>query len=173
MPEVAAARAWEALAEVRTLHPQVRWLPQNKLHLTLVFLGPTDPGRVESISAAVARVARSHQSFDVATGDAGGRLGGRGGGVAWLRLADGGRDVGQLSLELDDAIGAHRYDANNAPRPHLTVARGASEDALVDLRHAADTLRITWSVDRAVLFRSHTDPRGSRYEELTSASLSA
>jgi len=100
-------------------------------------------------------------------------VGGRGGGVAWLRLGDGGHQVAQLSLELDDAIGAHTYDANRLPRPHLTVARGASEAALADLRHAADTLRITWPLDRVVLFRSHTDPRGSRYEELTSAALGA
>jgi len=170
---VAVARVWEALAEVRAIHPQVRWLPPNKLHLTLVFLGPTDPGSVELISTAIAQVARSHRRFDVATGDAGGRLGGRGGGVAWLRLADGGQEVGQLSLELDDAIGSQTFDANRPPHPHLTVARAVSETAMHDLQAVVETVQLTWPVDRIVLFRSHTEPRGSRYEELTAASLGA
>lgn len=170
---MAATRVWEALAGVRTLHPLVRWLPPNKLHLTLVFLGPTDPVRVAASSSALERVAQVHKSFDVATGDAGGRISDRRGGVAWLRLADGGHEVAQLSLDIDDAIGAQTYDATHAPRPHLTVARGVSESALMDLRRAADMSRLVWRVDRVMLFRSHTDPRGSRYEELASAALAS
>lgn len=149
----------------------MRWLPPNKLHLTLVFLGPTEPSRVPAVAAAVEAVAPNHEPFDVATGDAGGRAGGRRGGVAWVRLADGGHEVAQLSLDLDEAIGSHTFDANNAPRPHLTIARGVSETALGDLRSTANTLRLTWTVDRIVLLRSHTDPGGSRYEELASAML--
>ena len=173
LPELAAARVWEALADVRGLHPQVRWLPPSKLHLTLVFLGSTNPARVEEISTSLERVAPSHRSFDVATGDGGGRSGGRRGGVAWLRLADGGPEVAQLSLDMDDAIGAHTYSTNKAPRPHLTVARRATDAAINDLRALADPLQLAWTVDRVTLFRSHTDPSGSRYEELTSIALGA
>ncbi len=171
LPELAAARTWEALAEVRIRHPQVRWLPPNKQHLTLVFLGPTDPSRVDSIAAACTQVAARHRPFEVATGDAGGRAGGRRGGVAWLRLADGGHEVARLSLDLDDTIGSDTFDAERAPRPHLTVARGVSEAALRDLGAVAKVVRLRWTVDRIVLFRSHTDAGGSRYEELASSRL--
>ena len=171
LSELAAARTWEALADVRTRHPLVRWLPPNKLHLTLVFLGPTDPSDVDSVSAACAHVAAHQRPFDVATGQAGGRVGGRGGGVAWLKLPDGGREVARLSLELDEAIWSHTFDANKPPHPHLTVARGVSKACLWDLQSIADTMRLTWTVDRIALFRSHTDPAGSRYAELASATL--
>lgn len=170
---MAAERAWEALAEVRTLHPLVRWLPPTKLHLTLVFVGSTDPARVDAISTAVERVAQSHQTFDVATGDAGGRVDGQRGGVAWLRIADGGHEVVQLSLDIDEAIGGYAFDATSPPRPHLTLARGATESAVNDMRTFAHGIRLSWTVDRIVLFRSHTDPRGSRYEELASRALRA
>ena len=170
---MAAARVWEALAEVRTLHPMVRWLPINKLHLTLVFLGQTEASRVPELSDSVAVVAARHRPFDVATGDAGGRIGGRRGGVAWLRLAEGGHQVAQLSLDLDDALIAHTYNETSAPRPHLTVARHVSESCLADLRTVAEPITMGWTVDRIVLFRSFTDPKGSIYEELTSAPLRA
>jgi len=171
LPESAAARTWEALAEVRIRHPHVRWLPPNKLHLTLVFLGSTDPSRLDAIAAACGQVAALHRPFEIATGEAGGRAGGRRGGVAWLRLAEGGHEVAQLSLDLDNAISSHTFDAERAPRPHLTIARGVSESALRDLGAVAKVVRLRWTVDRIVLFRSHTDAGGSRYEEFASSRL--
>lgn len=168
---MAAARVWETTAAVRTAHPMVRWLPINKLHLTLVFLGETDPSRIEALAAAVEGVAGAHQPFYVATGDAGGRVGGRRDGVAWLRLAEGGYEVAQLSLDVDDAIGSHTFDARNAPRPHLTLARRATQGAIDDLRTVSDRIQLGWTVEQIVLFRSYTGPGGSRYEQLASATL--
>ena len=173
LPEEAAASAWSALGRARAGHPDVRWLPQEKLHLTLVFLGQTDAARVATLSEAVSAVAARHAPFAVRTGEAGGRVGGRRGGVAWLRLADGGHDVAQLSIDVDEAIGSNIYDARNAPRPHLTLARRATEASLQDLRRAAASLELSWLVDRIVLFRSHTGPGGSRYESLLSERLGA
>jgi 2'-5' RNA ligase len=160
------------LSDLRAKHPRVRWLPLDKLHLTLVFLGSMESARVALLTQALRDVADHRGPFDVATAEAGGRLGGRGGGVAWLRLADGGHEVAQLALDVDEAIGSGTYDARHTPRPHLTVARGVTEAALADLRVAAAGLSVTWTVDRVVLFRSHTGPAGSRYEELGSAMLS-
>jgi 2'-5' RNA ligase len=146
-------------------------LAPEKLHLTLVFLGQTDGSRVEALGAAIAGVTPRHAPFNVMTGHAGGRVGGRRGGVAWLRLADGGHEVARLSIDVDDAIGSRAYDAKNAPRPHLTVARRANDSALADLRTAVRSVRLSWKVSRVVLFRNHTGPGGSRYEEVFSSSL--
>ncbi len=168
---MAAARVFEALAEVRTRHPMVKWLPINKLHLTLVFLGQTDPVQVPELTAVIERIAQQHPQFDVATGDGGGKLHDRRGGVAWLRLASGGHPLAQLSLDLDNAIGSHTFDDKHAPRPHLTVARRVSEAALDDVRSVAAQITIGWTVDRLVLFRSQTDPAGSIYEVLAGANL--
>ena len=149
----------------------VKWLPINKLHLTLVFLGQTDASRLSELAAAMEGVASQHEPFDVATGDGGGKLHDRRGGVAWLRLAQGGHQVAQLSLDLDNAIGSNAFGENRAPRPHLTVARGVSEAALEDIRSVAAQVTLGWTVDSLVLFRSHTKPSGSEYEALASADL--
>ena len=164
---------WRELAEFRSRHGGVRWLSAEKLHLTLVFLGQTDSSRVSELSEAVARVAAAEEPFRVVTGSAGGRVGARRGGVAWLRLADGGHEVARLSIKTDDAIRSQTYDARNAPRPHLTVARRVDQTALADLQASAHDLRVSWIVDRIVLFRSHTGRDGSRYEELFGARFGA
>lgn len=169
---MAAARAFEALAGVRELHPQAKWLPLNKLHLTLVFLGQMDSSRVDALSEAVAEVAARTSQFDVVTGEAGGKLGGDRGGVAWLRLKKGGHEVAQLSLDLDGAFASHTFNATTAPRPHLTIARHITASTLDDLRTLSAELSLAWAADRIVLICSHTEPTGSRYEELASFPLS-
>ncbi|HLB44977.1 MAG TPA: RNA 2',3'-cyclic phosphodiesterase [Candidatus Limnocylindrales bacterium] len=172
LPEDAAAAAWQALAEVRQRHPEARWLAPEKLHLTLVFLGQTDAREVERIAAAIASVAANHERYPIATGEGGGRISDRRGGVAWLRLTDGARETAAIALELDQALATATYDAGRPPHPHLTLARGVDQAALDDLRSAAREFRLAWTADRLVLFRSHTDPHGSRYEELASTRLS-
>jgi 2'-5' RNA ligase len=151
----------------------VRWLAPEKLHLTLVFLGDTDPARVTLLTQAMAVVAGTREAFAVSTGEAGGRIGGRRGGVAWLRLAQGGEQVADLARATDEALGSDIYDDRVVPRPHLTVARGVTEQALNDLRKSqgAGGLDLGWKVDRITLFRSHTERSGSRYEALAQHTL--
>jgi len=149
----------------------VRWVTPEKLHLTLVFLGATDPRRVDALKSAVRLVAARHAAFRVETGAAGGRINEWRGGVAWLRLGEGAAHVSDLALDVDRELGSATYDAKRRPRPHLTVARGATDEALRDLRAVADRLRLGWTAERLVLFRSHTERTGSRYEVLLSASL--
>ncbi len=149
----------------------MRWVPPEKLHLTLVFLGQTDAHEVARIGAAVEQVAAHSPVFQVATGEGGGRAGGRRGGVAWLRISHGGDEVAQLSVELDKAIGGHADNATTAPRPHLTLARQVTEAALAEAREVAQRIHLAWLVDRVVLLRSLPEPDGSRYEHLAAAGL--
>ncbi len=170
MPEDTAAAAWSATAPLRTRFPGVRWSPPEKLHLTLVFLGATEPDKLDHVAGAVERASAGFASFEVRTGEGGGYADGRRGGVAWLRLSVGMQQVSRLSRAIDDAIGSSVYAVAD-PRPHLTLARRVDEQLLVEVRRAAATLELAWTVRRVVLFRSYTDPRGSRYEELRSFEL--
>jgi 2'-5' RNA ligase len=146
-------------------------MPAEQYHATLAFLGSTDPGRVSDISAAIRVVAATCEPFDLVTGEGSGRAGGRRGGVAWLRLAGGRQQVEELARAVDREIGSGLYTAANPPRPHVTVARRVDEALLDDLRAISPDLLVSWRVERIVLYRSHTGPRGSVYEELTSAQL--
>ena len=117
---------------------------------------------------------RAQAPFEVATGEAGGLPNGRRGGVAWLRLERGRRRRSRsLALELDREMGSGTYDERHRPRPHLTVARRVDESVIAALRELAPAIDVAWTVDRVVLLRSHTDPGGSRYEELHSTLLTA
>jgi RNA 2',3'-cyclic 3'-phosphodiesterase len=165
VPEQAAAALWESLAPLRHRHPAARWARLDQLHATLVFLGQTDPADVQRLVDAIDRAGPRHASFVVSTGEAGGRLDDRRGGVAWLTVNTGRRQLAELALDLDRVIGSGAY-RGAAPRPHVTVARRIDQALLDDLRTTALHVRVDWPVDRIVLMRSHSDPGGSRYESL-------
>ena len=145
-------------------------MPAEMLHLTLVFLGQTEAALVPAMAGALRDAARRHVRYTARTGQAGGRVddrpGARHGGVAWLTLGSGAAETAALSLDVDRALGSGTYDDRRRPRPHLTVARNATQDALAAVRRVAAENEIRWQVDRIVLLRSHTGPRGSRYEQL-------
>ncbi len=172
LPADTAATVWSATAQLRARFPDARWSPVEKLHLTLVFLGATDAGRVGDLASAIARASAGFGPFEVRTAGGGGYARGRRGGVAWLRLSAGAQEVSRLARAIDDAIGSSIY-ANADPHPHLTLARGADDSLLAELRRTAPALDLSWTVSRVVLFRSYTDPGGSRYEELRSFNLRA
>jgi len=134
------------------------------MHLTLVFLGATPSGEVERLGMAVGDVAGRWPPLVAGTGEAGGYLGTRRGGVAWLTVRGGRIQLSRLSRELDAAMAAGTY-TRHGPRPHLTLARRVDAKLLAELQ-ATPHPEIRFPVDRVQLMRSHTGPGGSRYDEL-------
>jgi 2'-5' RNA ligase len=166
VPEPTAADLHHALVPLRERHPQAHWTPPGKLHVTIVFLGATDPAEIPQLERGIAGVVREWAPFDIATGEGGGYLGQRGG-VAWLTIFQGRDDIARLSRTMDEALASGAYD-KRPPRPHLTLARRVDERLLDDVHAAADELSTRWFVDRAVLYRSHSGPGSALYEELRS-----
>lgn len=168
VPADAAAQIWQALDGARRRHPDVRWISPAQMHLTLLFLGQTDPSRVPEVGHVLGRLAAANGAADVETSGLGGRAGGRRGGVAWLRLAGPGVDLlSRLSVELDEALPGARSGRIN--RPHFTIARRVSEAVLADLSPPA----VRFTVDRVALFRSHTGRHEAHYEALATSALRA
>jgi 2'-5' RNA ligase len=152
-------------------------MTRDLLHLTLVFLGATDAGRLPQIESALATVATRHAPYTARTGEAGARIddrpNARRGGVAWLRLADGGHETSRLALDVDAVLGGSEYDAIHSPRPHVTVARNVHHAEFEALREVGRTLHVEWLSSRIALFRSYTSPTGSRYEAISIHQLTA
>jgi 2'-5' RNA ligase len=174
VPDEAGQAVQDALAPLRTRFPEVRWMARDLLHLTLVFLGDTDAARVPELTAVMGDVAARYAPYEVDTANSNGHADDRRhrrSGVAWLTLGRGRHETQTLALDVDAATGANTYDGRRPPHPHLTVARSVSPDALAALRDLAPSIDVSWRADRMVLFRSHTGPRGSRYEEVKVAPL--
>jgi 2'-5' RNA ligase len=170
VPESAAVALWSVLDDLRARHPGARWAKREQLHATLLFLGQTDPLQVPRLTEAMALTANQHAPFTATTTIAGGRFDDRRGGVAWLVLDDRQRRLRNLAREVDWRVGSNVY-ANSRPKPHVTIARRIDEQLLADLHAAADDLHASWTFDRMILYRSYSEPGGSRYEVLAEQPL--
>ncbi|WP_320669270.1 RNA 2',3'-cyclic phosphodiesterase [Patulibacter defluvii] len=148
--------------------PGTRPVPAEQLHVTLAFLGARTVAEIDPIADALAS----------AVAERGGRplpqL--RLGSPLWLPprrprvlAAEVHDDAGELddlqaaiATALERAIG---WREERPFRAHLTLARMRS-DAAPDRRTLPATPAATFVPDAVILYRSHLEPSGARYEPL-------
>ena len=183
----AALAAVEALVSGVRLAPEpapgerrdpadVRWVRMDGLHVTLRFLGPTDPARLGDARAAVVAAAEGVTRFEVSLRGAGtfpehGRPR-----VLWLGLERGLAALDALAGRLAAALAERGWPHDDRPvRPHLTLARsdGVVAGPLVAGRliAAARDLDLPWTADSVVLFESQTGGGPARYLPLLEVAL--
>ncbi len=172
----------EVLPRLRALSPRSKWVPVENLHLTVVFLGSVDDGRVSESIAALDRAVEGHAARTFRL-EGGGTFGARARPrVLWAGVA--GREGALEALRALHADVERAFEGlGHAPEtrtysPHLTLARARDmrgdrelaacvpvlEEALPGA--GADAAGVPLPVTELVLFQSHTGPGGARYEPL-------
>ncbi len=158
----------------------MRWVRTENLHLTLRFLGPTDPHAMPVIEGAIRQAASSAAPFPVRLAGTGAFPNDRRPRTLWLGIEQGGDELTVLAGAVDRALAGVGIAPETRPfRSHLTVARtdarshADSARAATLLREAAAGWASGFEVGRIVLFRSHLTAGPPRYEELASIALSA
>ena len=150
-------------------------MPVENLHQTLVFLGGVPQSDVARIVSPIEPIVDRTPPFEVSIGKGSGRPRREDDGVAWLTLDRGGADTSELARELHSALipwlgptrgGRRGRPVSTAHRPHVTVARRASESLIAELGSLHPEPSIAWRADHVVLFRSHLGPPGARYVAL-------
>jgi RNA 2',3'-cyclic 3'-phosphodiesterase len=156
-----------ALAKARLGGPpgdRLRWIPPERWHLTLVFLGEVDDTRVDRLAAAVGPVATAWPPLALSL-----RGSGAFPGVLWIGLAGDLADLDRLARAARRAVRAAGIAVERRPyRPHLTVAR-SRQPAAAELNAARDRLGPyagpAFTVDALRLVRSYPGPQ-PRYAEV-------
>jgi 2'-5' RNA ligase len=146
-----------------------RWTDADGWHVTLAFLGATDPAAVPRLASALVTVAGAHPPVALAAGGLGAFPSRTRARVLWYGVADPHGALRRLAHSVADACG---LAADGRFRGHLTLARvrdrdGTDAAALVEAPTEPATLR----VDRLVLFRSHLGRGPARYEAIATAAL--
>ncbi len=146
----------------------VRWVRMDGLHVTLRFLGPTDPARIPDLKAAVDAAAAGVGPFELGLAGAGAFPSPARPRVLWLGLERGLAPLNELTGRLAGSLAAHGWAHDDRPvRPHLTLARSdgvaAGSRVAAGLVAAAAALDLRWVADRIVLFESQTGGGPARY----------
>jgi len=171
-PQV-TARAEAAVQRLRPLAPHARWARLEGLHLTLSFLGETEPTRVPALAQALQEVAARHAPFRLSAGG-GGSFGSPThprvlwadvrGDVAALRALQ--ADVAAALEPLGFAPERREYTA------HLTLARAKAPRGDPALAACAQALaQEDWGAGEVTQLRLY-ESRGGAYHVLASPALS-
>ena len=140
----------------------VKWVERENLHITLRFIGETDPERVDRIAMALDSVA-TRSPFEV-TVDGAGAFPERGGPrVVWLGIGVGAKELGVLFHEVERALrGCGRAPEARAYRAHVTLGRlrspGRASDRAPVARFAGRHFGC-FMCDAFRLYRSRLSPR--------------
>ena len=159
------AESWRARTDLAGL----RWTDPDAWHVTLAFLGPTEPATVPELIERLAEVAGAHEVSISATGGLGAFPGAGRARVAWYGVEDGEDRLARLAADVATALG---LDASRRLRPHVTLARARRQP--VDLRpwlSSGSAPEGTLTTDRIQLMRSHTGRGPARYETLAAMNL--
>jgi 2'-5' RNA ligase len=149
-----------------------RWSDAEGWHVTLAFLGATDPASVPGLSRLLAALAGSVGGFTREAGGLGAFPSRGRARVVWYGIADSDGRLRRLASAVQAAVGLPPDARFHA---HLTLGRardrlGTDATALLD-GGAAPASRL--DVDRLVLYRSHLGHGPARYEALSTVRLGA
>ena len=175
-PEELRGRLWDALAPLRAAGPGVRWVPPERLHITLRFMGDTSAGAVLRLRGA-ADVLAAEAPFRVnltRTGVFPRRGPPR---VYWVGVTP--APLLRLRRLLDGALAREGVAPDTRSfTPHLTVGRtrphrrpaerGRHADRSIGCLPAGDGFTVT----ALHLVRSELFPAGPRYANIHRVELS-
>src|SRR5919198_385000 len=166
------ARLKKAIGDQSSL----KWVRDEQMHLTLVFLGEVpDDGSPRLIETIERRIDRP--SFD-ASFEGVGMFPPRGAPrVLWIGVVAGAQEMIAVQRELAGRARQLGIALDDRPfHPHLTLARWRGSGT-ADRRRVGEATKATTiariRVDHVTLYRSRLSPSGSTYTPLARATLSA
>lgn len=165
----------DAVTQLRDAAPGLLWTREDKLHLTLRFLGDTDDDAPHRIAPAMHEVAISHRRFPMALRHVGAFPDFRRARVVWLG-ADASARLELLHHDVETACHRLGFGLEGRPfRPHVTLARVRDRDgdAMRRLARVAKRLEFEWDVhvESVDLMRSTPGSGGSTYQRLNASPL--
>ncbi|MEP6495164.1 MAG: RNA 2',3'-cyclic phosphodiesterase [bacterium] len=165
-----------ATAALRECVPELGWVPEGKLHLTLKFLGEQPSERASDISAEIASVAGRHRELNMSLEGIGAFPNFRRARVVWMGVEQDPR-LELLHHDVEMACERLGFDVEGRPfRPHVTLARVKHRLETERLRpFVRQAKRTDYTTDVVVqsidLMRSELSSTGSAYTTLSSAAL--
>jgi 2'-5' RNA ligase len=175
--EARHAIAAEAAAPLQTIAPQLSWVREPKLHLTVKFLGEQPPDIVPALTEALGVVGERNKVIEVEIGGVGAFPNFRRPRVVWIGVTPDPK-LELLHHDVEAACEAVGLPLDAKPfRPHVTLARvkprAADSITLRRLAQAADQVSyveevLITSVDLMV---SELTSTGARHTVLSSVPL--
>lgn len=166
----------EAAAPLRDAVPWISWVPAERLHITVKFIGDQPDEIAGPLAATLTDAAGRHGALDLQTRAIGAFPNFRRPSVVWLGVEPHPR-LELLHHDVEVAFERHGIEVEGRPfRPHLTLGRvprrpdPESARALADARRRI-TFRPEIRVESVDLMCSELRPEGARHAVVAAAPL--
>lgn len=164
IPPAVRSTMANGVEDLRRHCPTFRWVQPEHWHVTLRFLGPTDPKWLPWIHDRITHAARSFPSFGTHLQGIGAFPSLDRARVLWIGVADPDRSWPALASVLEERLGERFAPAPPVSfTPHVTVARSRRPVALADRVRTAPLDAGAFTVDALALIRSHLRGAGVAY----------
>ncbi len=155
----------------------VKWVEEENLHVTLLFLGDVDERDVTEVCRTVAKVCAAHEPFLLRVEGVGCFPQAKRPRTIWAGISSGTKELIALHAALEPALselGCYRHEERQYT-PHLTLGRVKHSDngqALVSaLQRHTDWVGGECEVAEILVMSSQLTPRGPIYGVLSTAEL--
>jgi len=162
----------------KSLGVHASWVKPGNIHLTLKFLGDTDPDRIPGIQNKLAETLAPFAPFRLSLNSAGVFPNTKSPRVLWVDLKDDDGALETLQTGIEKALESAGFPLEQRSfSPHLTLARIKSPKGKKELKNELDAVNqegITphpFDVGEIKLYESQLTPKGSIYTVLANFKL--
>ena len=157
----------DRLVELQQPINGVRWQDKQKLHLTLKFLGDTEPEKVRTLQDQLQQV--NQESFSIILTGFGYFPEGKKPSVLWTGIEQS-DPLTSLYQKIEQVCTSLGFEENTRPfKPHVTIARingGQKRDVMSFINQHKQFRMENVPVDEFVLYESKLDPEGAKHIRL-------
>ncbi len=176
-PKEVRRRIGEMQSHWRSAGLGVRWVKPDNIHLTLKFLGDTDPSLGSTVRTAMQTAVSGQRPLELATGGLGGFPSLKRPRVIWQAVTGDIERLRTIQTRLAAGLAPCGFKPEGRPfRAHLTTGRirnpkrwGAGASAMV-AQHG-DMPPQPFTADTLIWYRSQLHPQGAVYSELARVPL--
>ena len=156
-------------------HVRVGWERNEKLHLTLKFLGPTAEETIADLNYRLTNVAAQHRPFGLRLGAPGSFPEKGKPRVLWIGVNGATEDLIRLQTDVEQACESLGYEPEHKPfHPHITIGRIRDHrdiHALAEAHRAERIEPVEFEVRSIAIYESKLQPSGSVYSKLSQLQL--
>jgi 2'-5' RNA ligase len=165
----------DVIRKLRESGADIKWVPDENLHLTLKFLGETEEERLDEIKGALYKKLSHYAPFYIKIAGVGYFPGGRNPRVIWVGIEERG-PLADICTDVENAMVKFGYPREERPfSPHLTIGRVRSPKRVAEVIKRLDEFHAVafdeFVVKGVTLMKSELKPGGAEYSGLAEISF--
>ena len=157
------------IASLRKVTEGVKWEKEEKLHVTLKFLGEVDDATAEAAASVTGLLARNYAPFETSTGNLGGFPNLQRPRILYAGLSES-PGLSALQNEIDNGLEPHGFERETRSFiPHVTIGRVNGRMKTTGPLPIPEKIRFT--ISEVAVVRSVLGRAGSTYSPLHTFTL--